>query len=363
MNKVKVALGDRSYDVMIGPGVIDSIGTSGEFDACTKIGLIADSKVDSLHGDTVAAACERFSPVERLTFPEGEPSKSMHEATRLAERLADLRFGRNDVIVSLGGGVAGDLAGFVAAVYMRGVSIVHVPTTLLAQVDSSVGGKTGVDLPQGKNLIGAFHQPKAVYSDPNVLSTLSDAELRSGMAEVIKYALCFDLSLIETLSSNVAGIQARDAKLLAEIVKRSVEIKAGVVSADETDKGERAFLNYGHTLGHALEASGGYRSYLHGEAVSIGMVFAAELSCAMGLLSQDEVQRHYELLELYGLPVHTDSKFSDLEGYLSSDKKRSGAGNRWVLLEKLGSPTLVDDVPGDVVAKAFDRVNATEKNR
>jgi 3-dehydroquinate synthase len=264
------------------------------------------------------------------------------------------RLGRDSLLIALGGGVIGDLAGFAAAIYQRGIAYLQVPTTLLAQVDSSVGGKTAIDHPQGKNLIGAFHQPCAVIADVATLDTLPDRELRAGLAEVIKYGFALDLPLVEWLEGNVERILKRERAALTHAVKRCCELKARVVAADEREAGERALLNFGHTFGHAIEAGTGYGAWLHGEAIAAGMVMAAELSVLMGHLKKTEVARVRTLLERAGLPVKGPALAPErLMELMALDKKSAKGKTRFIVLESVGRARLRADIDAAAVRQAI----------
>lgn len=298
-----------------------------------------------------------------FTFPEGEERKTLETAARIYKRLAMLEFHRGDLLLALGGGVVGDLSGFVASTYARGIPVVQVPTTLLGMVDSAIGGKTGFNLPEGKNLIGTFHHPIAVLADLDTLKTIPDREFRGGLAEVVKYALISDPSLGQELVEKRDAILAR-SDALGPIVMRSAEIKAKVVAGDEREMGDRVILNYGHTVGHALESlgiAGALRSgrLHHGEAVAIGMVFASWLSVVLGLAGKDLVEEHVRLLDAVGLPTQTGRvSWDDLARYVALDKKHDRA-LRFVLLEAPGKPTVVRDVPQQAITEALQHVTET----
>ncbi|MET0656812.1 MAG: 3-dehydroquinate synthase, partial [Steroidobacteraceae bacterium] len=263
-------------------------------------------------------------------------------------------FARDGIVLALGGGVVGDLAGFSAACYQRGVAFVQLPTTLLAQVDSSVGGKTGVNHPGGKNLIGAFHQPSVVFSDTTALSTLPARELRAGLAEVVKYGLVFDLGFLEWIEDNVDELLALDTQALAYAIHRSCELKAEVVRRDERESGDRALLNLGHTFGHAIETATGYTEWLHGEAVATGMVIAADMSARLGLLASADVQRVRELLQRIGLPVEAPRVGAQRAfDYMSVDKKVKAGRIRLVLLERLGNARFTADYADDALSSTL----------
>jgi 3-dehydroquinate synthase len=317
--------------------------------------LIADGRAAEHWGEAAEASLSSIAPVHRLLVESGEPSKSLSVAASVLESMSKLEVRRDDLVVTLGGGMVCDLGGFVASVYHRGIRVVHVPTTLLAQADASVVGKTGLNLTSGKNLVGTFHHPVAVISDIATLGTLGERELLSGMAEVIKCGLACDPSLLSTLEVEREAVLARGPETLEEVVARSVEIKARLVFSDARDlSGERAMLNYGHTFGHALEAAGDYRRWLHGEAISVGMVFAAELAGHLGLLDEEGVSKHRGVLNDYGLPTQAEFSLVELMGHLAVDKKRRGR-LRWVLLEALGRPVLYEEVSqADIEAAAAE---------
>jgi 3-dehydroquinate synthase len=347
--RVPVELAGRSYQIWVGDGLIkhvsDYIPAGHE-----KVVIIADRKVDGLYGDDVVASFSPETEVHRLTVPSGERSKAWATAGQLLEEMAALKIRRHDLVVSLGGGVATDLGGYVASVYQRGIKLAHVPTTLLGQVDAAIGGKTGVNLRSAKNMAGTFYQPSAVVADTEVLATLSARQFRSGMAEVVKYGLTFDSEILEMIGQRPGKGPA--GKDLNDLVAQCAAIKADVVSQDELDTGRRILLNYGHTLGHALEAAGGYRKFLHGEAISVGMAFAAKVAELMGLLSADDVALHQEILGAVGLPVKASFDEAAVTEAWDRDKKHRQA-KRWVLLYGLQNPVVRSDVPEDVLEGAL----------
>ena len=286
-----------------------------------------------------------------FVMPSGEQSKTLATAQHIYTWLAGLKAERGHLVLAVGGGVVGDLAGFVAATYLRGLPFAQVPTSLLAMMDASIGGKTAVDLPQGKNLVGAFYQPKFVLADVSVLQTLPERELRSGWAEAIKHGLIMDDNLLSTFESQTDEIQALEPEIATDVIRRSMAIKANVVSQDERETlGIRVLLNYGHTIGHGIEAATGYGQYLHGEAVSIGMMGAARIGNGMGLMSDGEVERQRSVLAAYGLPLSAPSvdPGSVLEA-MRSDKKVAGGAIRWVLLDGIGNAITRNDVPAELV--------------
>lgn len=354
MREVKVPLGKRSYSIFIGGGLLPRLGKE-----CARLGLGARCAVIS--DTTVAPKYARvainslraagFDPV-LVTVPAGESAKRMRNVEACLEQLAAHRLERKSFIVALGGGVVGDLAGFVAATYLRGIPFVQVPTTLLAQVDSSVGGKTGVNLKAGKNLVGAFYQPKLVLCDLDTLRTLPKRELRAGLAEVIKYGIIYDEALFERLENRLERLLELDVRLLTEVVARCCEIKAEVVSQDETESGLRAILNFGHTIGHAIENSIGYGKYLHGEAISIGQVMAAQLSCEMLGLCGGCAERIRDLFRRAGLPTEirlTSAQRTKLLAAMMLDKKVSDGEIKFVLAEEIGKVVWGQKVPQELV--------------
>lgn len=355
--RLEVRLGDRTCPILIGSGILPNLGSLLPTELAGRPAVVVtDSNLAPLCLDPVIGSLDRrCSRVDAIRVPAGEKSKSPEMALRLWEQLQELGADRTVVLVALGGGVVGDLAGFVAATWMRGVDLVQVPTTLLAQVDSSVGGKTGINLPGAKNMVGAFWQPKLVVIDPAVLSSLSDREFRSGLAEVAKYGVILDAALFATLENSVPGLLQRDPVLLSGIIRRCCELKAGIVAADERETaGLRAKLNYGHTFGHAIEASFGYGHWLHGEAVAMGMILAAELARRLGLEEGEVLKRQTDLWNRLGLPVRLeDPPVDQLIRTMKRDKKRSGDNPLLVLPEAIGT-VLLHTWPGDeVVAQSF----------
>jgi 3-dehydroquinate synthase len=341
----------------IGDGIISALGEKmREAGLDGRAFVVTDRRVAAACGTPACESLSRagFGPA-LLAIEGGESAKTLDGAAEIYSWLADERAERRDVIVALGGGVIGDLAGFVAATYLRGMALVQVPTTVLAQVDSSVGGKTAINLPQGKNLVGAFHPARLTLIDVGLLHTLPPREFRAGWAEVIKTAAIFDEALFEQLEA--IRPESLDRGQLLDIIARCVRWKAKVVEEDPTERGPRMVLNFGHTIGHALEAATGYERYLHGEAVAIGMVGAAELSRRLGLIDQRLAERLEGLLARTGLPVRYDASITDAETILAmaaTDKKAHGARLRWVLLEGLGRTRIAGDVPLTLVRDVLD---------
>jgi 3-dehydroquinate synthase len=359
MRVVKVPLGQRSYSILIGPGLLSRLGSE-----CAKLKLgwrcavISDKNVAPRFATRAIRNLKAagFDPV-LITVPAGEKAKSLQNVRACYDQLAAHRLERKSLVIAVGGGVVGDLAGFVAATYLRGLPFVQVPTTLLAQVDSSVGGKVGVNLGAGKNLVGAFHQPRLVLCDLDTLRTLPRREFRAGLAEVIKYGIIRDATLFRRLERDLPELLKLNPALLAAVVARCCEIKAEVVSQDETESGPRAILNFGHTIGHAIENSVGYGKYLHGEAISIGQVAAAELSRELAGLNADSVDRIRHLFRRAGLPtaIHLDAgRRARLVAAMQLDKKVSGGQIRFVLAERIGQVHWGRNVPQAVLEKALN---------
>ena len=345
MRTLTVDLGDRSYPILIGSGLLHSRELLAQHIPGRDAVLISNTVVAPLYAERLKSSLHGRRVLE-VILPDGEQHKTLDSASRVFDALIANRVGRDTMILALGGGVIGDLAGFVAACYQRGVGYVQIPTTLLAHVDSSVGGKTAVNHPGGKNMIGAFHQPKAVIADTELLDSLPDREFRSGLAEIIKYGLICDASFFAWLESNMAALLARSSEALGTAIYRSCQIKAQIVGRDEREQGTRALLNLGHTFGHAIEAGLGYGVWLHGEAVAAGTVIAVRLSQQMGLLGTDEVARVVKLFERAGLPVTAPDlgieRYLDLMG---GDKKVEGGRPRFILLRAIGDAFITADVP------------------
>ena len=335
---ITVDLGDRRYPVLIGSGLLGGYDLSPFLEGPHCL-VVTNEIVAPLYLERLKPSLGGRS-VEVLSLPDGEGHKTLASVERVLDALAGMRAGRDATVVALGGGVVGDTAGFAAACYMRGIGFVQVPTTLLAQVDASVGGKTGVNHREAKNLVGAFHQPRAVLIDTDVLDTLPEREFRAGLAEVIKHAVIGDANFFAWLEANVAALLARDAAALAEAVGHSCEIKAYVVAADEKEHGTRALLNFGHTFGHAIEHALGYGEWLHGEAVAAGMVMAAALS-GVGSEAEERLRR---LLQAAGLPVAPPDHCRDeLRAAMDLDKKNRQGGLRFVLLRDIGEAYVTGD--------------------
>ena len=338
MESVGVALGGRSYPIHIGTDLLGRAELYRPHLRGGGVAVVTNPVVAPLYLGAVKSA---IGAATEIIIPDGEQAKGWDGVEQVIDALLAARLGRDGLLVALGGGVVGDLAGFAAAVYQRGIDFIQVPTTLLAQVDSSVGGKTAINHARGKNMVGAFHQPRAVIADVATLDTLPTRELRAGLAEVIKHGLALDAPLVDWLEANVEKILQRDRGALAHAVRRSCELKAAIVAADERESGARALLNFGHTFGHAIEAGTGYGAWLHGEAVSAGMVMAAELSCLCGMLLKSDVARVRRLLERAGLPVRGPALGAGrMLELMALDKKAAGGRMRFVMLEAIGKATL-----------------------
>jgi 3-dehydroquinate synthase len=358
MQTLRVALGERSYPVHIGTGLVGRADLVLPHLARRQVAVVTDTTVAPIY-------LERFSrplrdagvEVLSIVLPDGEAHKRWETLDRVFESLLAAGWGRDTTLAALGGGVIGDMTGFAAAVYQRGVGYIQVPTTLLAQVDSSVGGKTAINHPRGKNMIGAFHQPRMVLADIDTLASLPPRELRAGLAEVIKHGFIRDAGFVAWLEAHVEALLALDRGALAHAVVRSVEIKAEIVARDERETGERALLNFGHTFGHAIETGLGYGEWLHGEAVAAGMAMAADLSRRLGTLAESDVARVRSLLRRAGLPTEAPAlargRFLEL---MSVDKKAKDGRLRFVLLEHIGAACLRADVPAAALEETLARL-------
>lgn len=360
MITVKINLGkERSYPVYIGADLANLGKTARSFSLGAHILLISDERVFSLYGNRVKSSLKKNGfDVSIACVPPGETSKSLFQVEKLYARCAELKLDRSAAIFALGGGVIGDLAGFVASTYLRGINFLLVPTTLLAQVDASVGGKVGVDLPAGKNLIGSFYQPKFVYMDLETLKTLGPRQIREGLAEIVKHGVIKDKELFSYLEKKVGRVRNLDKEVAQFIIERSVRIKAVVVEEDEREeKGRRQVLNFGHTIGHAIEGAMEYKEYTHGEAVSLGMVAAVKISEKLGFISEDLVKRIIELLKVIGLPVKVEEvdedKFWDV---LHRDKKIRAGGLNFVLPRDIGDVFLTSEVPIKVIKEVLREI-------
>ena len=351
--------GDASYEIAIGPGLLADGVRLGRHVRGRHVLLVSDSHVAPLYAERVEAGLRSAHPgasLARFVIPAGEQEKTLARFGEALDALAALGATRDATVVALGGGVVGDLAGFVAACWMRGIDLVQLPTTLLAMVDSAVGGKTAVDLPAGKNLVGAFHPPRAVIADTATLGTLPDRELRAGLAEVVKYGAIFDAGFLHWLDHHAAALLARDDTALADAIARSCQYKVDVVGRDPHEHGDRAMLNFGHTFGHAIEAEQGYAGTRgdglnHGEAVAVGMVLAARLSTALGRAPAADAERLHALLVKFGLPtaIPPGLEPAALLARMRLDKKADAAGLRFVLWDGAGAARIAAGVSDDAV--------------
>ena len=356
MKRLSIDLGKRSYDILIGSGLRKQTGEL--LNAVLKpsrVVIITHPSINSLYGEVVSNSfMAQGWDTDTIEVPEGESSKNLGQAEKLFDRLLELNCDRKSLLVALGGGVIGDLVGFVAATYQRGVPFIQIPTTLLSQVDSSVGGKTAVNHPKGKNMIGAFYQPRLVVIDLETLRTLPQKEYRAGLAEIVKYGVIADAKLFEFLETNYKKILNLDFECLSHIIETSCAIKAKVVEKDERESHYRMILNFGHTFGHAIESLTNYSRFIHGEAVSIGMVHAAELSHSMGKCSKDIPVRLAALLKNLGLPVDMPNlDTASVVGSLYHDKKTMDRKIKFILVNQIGSIEIADQVLEEEILKVF----------
>lgn len=360
MQTLTVDLGDRSYPIYIGPGLLRNKELYSPHIKGRQVLIVTNETVAPIYLDDVKSALTDYQ-VDTVILPDGEKYKDLDTLNMIFDELLDRRHNRTTTLVALGGGVIGDMTGFAAATYQRGVSFIQVPTTLLSQVDSSVGGKTAVNHPLGKNMIGAFHQPQAVIADTGTLETLPLREMAAGMAEVIKYGLISDSEFYLWLQDNVAGLMSGDDESLAEAIYRSCENKADVVAQDEREGGIRATLNLGHTFGHAIEAHQGYGKWLHGEAVGAGMMMAADLSKRLGYLTEKDEHDLLRLLQAAHLPVKgpKDMSCDDYISRMAVDKKVLDGALRLVLLKGIGQAYITSDVPRDLLEETLMAYGAT----
>jgi 3-dehydroquinate synthase len=343
VQRIDVNLGNRSYPIFIGAGAMSYKAELDKAIPSRDVLLVTNTIVGPLYSARLTAALAPRRCIE-VVLPDGEVHKTLANVSRMLDVLVTNRLARDACVVALGGGVVGDMAGFAAACYQRGISFVQVPTTLLSQVDSSVGGKTGVNHPGGKNLIGAFHQPAAVFADTDALATLPDRELRAGLAEVIKYGLIVDREFFDWLDMNAEKLLARDTDALTYAIKRSCEVKAGIVARDEHERGDRALLNLGHTFGHAIESATNYSTWLHGEAVGAGMLLAADVSQRLGWVSAADVARVEQVLNKFGLRTDVRSlPATTIAENMKIDKKVAAGRIRLVLLKGIGKSVITGE--------------------
>jgi 3-dehydroquinate synthase len=344
---LRVELGERSYPIHIGAGLLDRVELFAPHARGRLAAIVTNESVAPLYAERLEATLRSAGArTLRIVLPDGEAFKTWQTLDAIFEQLLRAQADRGTLLVALGGGVVGDMTGFAAATYQRGIAHLQVPTTLLAQVDSSVGGKTAINHPLGKNMIGAFHQPDAVIADTATLATLAPREFAAGLAEVVKYGAIFDLGFLGWLEDNAARLEGRDAAALAHAIRRSCEIKAQIVALDERETGARALLNFGHTFGHAIESAAGYGAILHGEAVATGMALAARFSARLGRMPASDAERLIALLERLALPVRPPRFARDVWlGYMGRDKKNEGGRITLILLDALGRAAVVKDAP------------------
>jgi 3-dehydroquinate synthase len=362
VKKIRVRLPQDSYDVMIGKGLLLRAGREIKRllpSQASRVFVVTSPKVRGHWGETV----ERSLKQSRLNYQvlemnDGEPAKRLETVEQLAEQMVAGQADRKSVLVALGGGVVGDCAGFLAAVFLRGIPVIQIPTTLLAQVDASIGGKTGVNLQAGKNLIGAFHQPRAVLVDPEVLSTLPDREFRAGLFESLKCGVIRDRGLFDHMCRSARPILARDRKALERVIYDSIRVKAAVVSADEKESDLRRILNFGHTIGHALEAATGYLEFLHGEAVGWGMAAAAAIAGNCGFCSPETAEQITDAVQAYGPLPPVRCASSEIIHRLSADKKTVAGSVHFVLPLKIGKVTIAADVPPEVIRQSVEQIRS-----
>ena len=347
MHTLTVELGDRAYPIVIGPALMTTEQIAPHIRG-RQVLVVTNETVAPLYLSRVLQAVSDFE-VATVVLPDGEAYKQLETLDLIFSQALEYRFSRNATVIALGGGVVGDMAGFAAATYQRGINFLQIPTTLLAQVDSSVGGKTGVNHRLGKNMIGAFHQPIAVLADTEVLSSLPARELSAGLAEVIKYGLLGDSQFLQWIESHIDALQAQDSEALTEAIRRSCAMKADIVRRDEREGGVRALLNLGHTFGHAIEAHLGYGEWLHGEAVGAGMVMAAQVSARLGALDHTDVERVASVCERAGLPVKPPAGMTpnDFMTHMAVDKKNVDGRMRFILLRALGDAYVDDAVDSE----------------
>ena len=356
MIEIPVDLGPRSYSILVGAGALATVGTElAKRGVGRKVVLVSDAAIARLHAEPVVRGLGQAGfDIALVSVPDGEQAKRLDVVRDLWDRLLDAGCDRTSTVVALGGGAVGDVAGFAAATYMRGMNLVQVPTTLLAQVDASIGGKTAIDHPRGKNLIGAFHQPRIVIVDPATLTTLPEREFRSGLAEVIKHGIVLDAAYFADLETSIPALLDRDLATLERVVAGSCRLKARVVERDEQEAELRWVLNYGHTVGHALEAATGFRRWAHGEAVSLGIAAEARLAERLGIGSPATTERQLRLLSAVGLPVNgLQVDPATVVEAMSRDKKSRDGRVPFVLAPEIGSFRIVPEVPSDIVLQVL----------
>jgi len=361
MRTVRVELGERSYDILIGDGLLGNAGPWLRELGLRGTGIVvSDTTVGKLYGHRVISSLmDAGFKAALYTMPAGEEHKNLDEARKIYEEMIRLGLERGSFAISLGGGVVGDIAGFAAATFLRGIHFVQIPTSLLAQVDASVGGKVGVNLPQGKNIIGSFYQPRGVLIDPSLLATLARRHLCAGFAEVIKHAVIRDAAHFDFLEKDFKKALSLEAPCLEKLIGRSCEIKSEIVARDEREGGVRMILNFGHTIGHALETVTGYRSYIHGEAVAIGMAHAAAIAMRLAHLSREDYRRIVTLIESFGLPVRMEGvSAEDILSAIRRDKKTRDGKVNFVLPRRIGEVFVTNEVGEDIVRAAIGQHSA-----
>jgi 3-dehydroquinate synthase len=343
VDSLKVELGDRSYPIFIGENILSQCQIA-QYIAGKQVMVVSNETIAPLHMQTLIDQLDGFQ-VDKVILSDGEQYKNLASVELIFDQLLEKRHNRTTTLIALGGGVVGDMTGFAAACYQRGVNFIQIPTTLLSQVDSSVGGKTGVNHPLGKNMVGAFYQPQVVVADIGFFKTLAKREVAAGISEVVKYGLIYDAEFFVWLEENMQSIANVDTQAMAYAVKRSCEIKAQVVAEDETEQGIRAWLNLGHTFGHAIETHQGYGNWLHGEAVAAGTIMALDLSCRLGWISEELLSRTKAMFEVAGLPVlpPVNMNEEDFIQLMSVDKKVLEGKIRLVLIKELGRAIVTDD--------------------
>ncbi len=357
MKTVKVDLGKNSYPIYIADGLLQQAELLQKSIHSQQVCIVSNAVVADCYLSPLVRSLQQGNPlhIETVILPEGEENKNQTVLNRVYDHLIDKHFSRDCLLIALGGGIVGDMTGFAAACYQRGVKLIQIPTTLLAQVDSSVGGKTGINHPLGKNLIGAFYQPQAVFIDTNVLHTLPPREIAAGMAEVVKYGFIRDQAFLQRLDSVIDAAMQLSPELLAEIIQTSCQHKADVVANDEKEKGERATLNLGHTFGHAIEALTEYKTYLHGEAVAIGMMMAMELSRLLGFLSDSDVAFAEQLLQRANCPTRLKEHLTPavIRKAMQRDKKVAAGKLKLIVLQALGHAIIRDDIEENLILQAI----------
>lgn len=356
MKTLSVDLGDRSYPIFIGQNLLSDSSLVRPYVRGKQVMIVSNETVAPLYLAKVMRLFAGFE-LKSVVLPDGEQYKNLSILNQIYDALLTHNFDRSCTLVALGGGVVGDMTGYAAASYQRGVDFIQIPTTLLSQVDSSVGGKTGVNHDLGKNMIGAFHQPQCVIADTEVLNTLDVRELSAGIAEVIKYGLLGNATFFAWLKQNMPALMRREPEALAYAIERSCLDKAAIVAADEKESGCRALLNYGHTFGHAIETGMGYGTWLHGEAVAVGMLIAAQMSCKLGFIDSKNVNEILQLLEDAALPVQAprEMKVTQFLSLMAKDKKSIGGIIRLILLKKIGQAFLCDDYQISILEKTLDK--------